>query len=108
MPAAPRYREAAAGCTVSDHGDVPDVNFSIFVSSLASSAMVHLGQTPDPDSGRRDVDLALARSTIDALGMLEEKTRGNLDAEEQSLLTSLLAELRTKFVEVSQARRAGG
>lgn len=91
---------------MSDHGDVPNVNFSIFVSSLASSAMVHLGQTPDPDTGKREVDLALARSTIDALGMLQEKTRGNLDTEEQALIVSLLAELRAKFVEVSQARRA--
>lgn len=84
--------------------DLPRVSFSIFVSSLASSAMVHLGQTPDPESGERSFDLPLARHVIDALGVLQEKTRGNLDAEEDHLLASLLAELRSKFVEVARAQ----
>lgn len=81
---------------------IPAVTFSSFVISLASSAMVNLGATPDPTTGAKDVDLPLARHTIDALGMLEDKTEGNLDDEERQLLSSLLAELRAKFVEVSR------
>jgi hypothetical protein len=85
--------------------DLPSVTFSNFVISLASTAMVHLGAAPDPDTGARTADLPMARHTIDALGMLEEKTRNNLDADEQKLLASVLAELRTKFVEASRARK---
>lgn len=85
--------------------DLPSVTFSNFVISFASTAMVHLGSAPDPDTGAVAADLPLARHTIDALGMLEEKTRGNLDADEQKLIASVLAELRTKFVEVARAAR---
>lgn len=86
--------------------DLPSVTYSNFVISLASAAMVHLGAAPDPETGARAVDLPLARHTIDALGMLEEKTRGNLDAEEQKLIASVLAELRTKFVDAARAVKA--
>jgi hypothetical protein len=74
------------------------VSFSNFVVSLASSALVHLGEYPDPGSGEPAVNLALARHTIDVLGILESKTKGNLDDEEDKLLTALLHELRTKFI----------
>ncbi len=90
---------------MSEPTGLPSVTFSLFVSSLASSAMVHLGLTADPESGTQQADLALARHVIDALGVLEEKTAGNLDEEEGKLLASLLAELRTRFVEVSRAQR---
>jgi hypothetical protein len=74
------------------------VSFSTFVVSLASSAMVHLGEAPDPGSGGKSLDLPLARNTIDLLGLLREKTKGNLDDEEKQLLDALLYELRTKFM----------
>lgn len=78
--------------------DLP-VSFSAFIVSLASSAMVHLGETPDPTTGKEAVHLPLARNTIDLIGLLKEKTEGNLDDEEQQLVDSVLYELRTKFVE---------
>jgi len=81
---------------------LPSVTFSSFVISLASSAMVHLGETPDPGTGAKAVDLPMARHSIDVLGLLEDKTEGNLSEEESKLLTSLLAELRTKFVAAAQ------
>jgi hypothetical protein len=74
------------------------VNFSSFLVSLASSAMVHLGETPDPTGGNSGLDLVLARNTIDVLGLLKEKTKGNLDPEESKLLDALLYDLRTRFV----------
>jgi hypothetical protein len=75
------------------------INFSSFIVSLASSAMVNLGEVPDPTTKERNVNLALARQTIDLIGVLEEKTRGNLDEEEEKLLDSVLYDLRMRFVE---------
>lgn len=86
---------------------LPSVTFSSFVISLASSAMVHLGETPDPSTGTKAIDLAMARHSIDLLGLLDDKTEGNLTEEEGKLLTSLLAELRTKFVDVAKAQGQG-
>ena len=79
------------------------VSFSSFVISLAGSAMVQLGEAPDPSSGRKERNLALARNTIDLLGVLKAKTEGNLDDEEKRLLDSVLYECRTKFIEASKA-----
>ncbi len=83
---------------------LPPVSFSSFAISLASSAMVHLGETPDPATGQKSVDLGMARHSIDALAMLEEKTKGNLEDDESKLITSLLYELRSKYVAVSKAQ----
>lgn len=77
------------------------VSFSSFLVSLASSAMMHLGEAPDPVTRETRIDLALARNTIDLLGLLKDKTQGNLDDEEAKLLETLLYELRAKFVEKS-------
>lgn len=78
------------------------VSFSSFIISMAGSAMVQLGEAPDPASGRKEPNLQLARNTIDLLGVLKEKTAGNLDDEEARLLESVLYECRTKFIEKSQ------
>ncbi len=77
---------------------LPEVNFSTFIFSLSSSALAHLGEIPDPVSGTKNEDLDLAKQTIDILGMLEEKTKGNLTSEEDSLLKSILYDLRLRFV----------
>ena len=77
------------------------VDLSSFLISLAQSALVHLGEVPDPGTGQRGTQLTLARYTIDTLAMLEEKTKGNLDEQESKLLGSLLDELRLKYVDVS-------
>jgi hypothetical protein len=84
-------------------GHVPEdrelpVSFSSFVVSLAGSAMVQLGEAPDPMTGKKDPNLELARNTIDLLGVFKDKTKGNLDDQEAQLLDSVLYELRTKFI----------
>lgn len=89
---------------MSDTQGLPAVNFSSFVTSLAQTALMHLGELPDPGTGTKSVELGLARHTIDALGMLEDKTKGNLDDGEAKLLSSLLYELRSKFVGASRAQ----
>jgi hypothetical protein len=78
------------------------VDFTTFVLSLGSSALVHLGDMSHPEAGHTAENLLLARQTIDILAMLEEKTRGNLSAEEARFLRDLLADLRLKFVEKSR------
>ncbi|MDR2076919.1 MAG: DUF1844 domain-containing protein [Desulfovibrio sp.] len=77
---------------------MPAPTFTTFVLSLASSGLVQLGEVPDPESGRTETNLVLARHTIDLLSMLKEKIRTGLDAEESRLLDGLLYELRLKFV----------
>ena len=76
----------------------PEVTFSAFIMSLASSALVGLGEVPDPASGKISRDLILARHNIDLLDMLREKTKGGVNEDEASLLESLLCELRLKYV----------
>lgn len=79
-------------------GVLPEVTFSTFVLSLASSALVQLGEVPDPETGEKRHDAALARNTIDVLSMLEDKTSNGLTPEEKHLLRDVLYELRMKFV----------
>ena len=83
---------------MSDTLQMPEVTFSTFILSLASSALVQLGEVPDPASGQTSTNLALARHSIDMLEMLRCKTKGNLDTQEQQMLDSMLYELRMKFV----------
>ena len=77
---------------------LPEVTFSTFVLSLASSALMHLGEVPDPETGRTVRNEALARNAIDLLTMLDDKTRNGLSAEESKLMRDILYELRMKFV----------
>ncbi len=78
---------------------LPRVDFSSFILSLYSSVLVQLGKIEDPSTGKTEKDLDLARQTIDMMAMLKEKTKGNLDTEEENLTETLLRELRLAFVE---------
>ena len=79
-----------------------DLSFTAFVVSLASSAAIHFGDLPDPNTGARgELNLDGAAQMIDILSLLEEKTRGNLTLEERQVLEQLLYELRLRFVEAS-------
>ncbi|MDC4224122.1 MAG: DUF1844 domain-containing protein [Candidatus Manganitrophus sp.] len=84
-------------------GSLP-VNFSSFILSLATSALIHLGQEANPATGERSVELPSARQVIDLISLLEEKTKGNLTPEEENLLQQILFTLRLKFVEVEKKR----
>ena len=79
------------------------VSFASFLVSLGSSALVHLGEIPDPATGAPTPDLMLARHTIDVLGLLQEKTKGNLDDDEHKLLDALLVELSAKLKAASSS-----
>ena len=90
---------------MADEKTSAQVDFTTFVLSLGSSALVHLGDMSHPEAGQLAENLLLARQTIDILAMLEERTRGNLTAEEARFLRDLLADLRLRFVERSRAAR---
>ena len=80
---------------------LPEVTLATFVFSLSSSALLHLGEIPDPETNTVQVHLPLAKQIIDTLGMLQEKTRGNLDPDEDNLLKSILYDLRLRYVQKS-------
>jgi hypothetical protein len=82
---------------------LPRVDFSTFILSLNHSALMHLGEAPDPETGQVEKNLLLARQTIDLVGMLEEKTRGNLSGEEERLVAQILFDLRMRYVELSKS-----
>lgn len=77
---------------------MPEVNFSTFILSIGSSALVQLGEVPDPESGQMMENLLAAKHSIDILSMLQEKTKSCLDSNEQQLLDTLLYDLRMKYV----------
>jgi hypothetical protein len=88
---------------VSEPNDSPQISFIAFVYSLATNAAVHFGDLPDPITNqRRPPDLEAASQLIELLAMLEEKTRGNLTAEERQLLDQVIFELRMRFVEAKK------
>ena len=82
----------------------PALSFTAFVLSLASTAAIHFGDLPDPLSGRPgEVNLEGAAQMIEILSLLDQKTRGNLTAEERQVLEQVLYELRLRFVDASDA-----
>jgi hypothetical protein len=97
-PLPPPPTEAPAGA------DVPQLNFATFLISLSTQALALLGEIPDPVDGQTRVDLDGARQFIDILGMLRDKTRGNLDAQEAALLEGALYDLRMKYVDRAHGR----
>ena len=94
-------------------GEMPPASFQTLVATLASQAMMGLGAYGDPQTGRVVIDLVGAQFAIDLLGVVEEKTRGNLDPEEAKELSEVLAHLRARFVQIAklvaaQMQREGG
>jgi hypothetical protein len=84
---------------VTEPSDPGPIDFYTFVLSLASSAFVHLGDAPHPDTGQPGApDLVLAQQTIDIIAMLRDRTKGNLTAEEEKFVENLLTDLRLRFV----------
>lgn len=85
-----------------DHESLPHIDFATFILSLGHSALMHLGEAPHPETDRIERDLPLAKQDIDLLGLLEEKTKGNLSGDEERLITQLLYDLRMRYVEASK------
>jgi len=97
----PAHSEAASPDAAAA-GAYPPVDFHTFILSLGSSALFHMGELEGPEGEPGQIDLPLAKHTIDVIAMLEEKTKGNLSAPEANLVESLLYDLRLRFVEKSK------
>ncbi len=80
---------------------LPEVTFSNFVFSLSTQALIQLGEIQDPESKEPRKSLPLAKQTIDLIGMLMEKTRGNLTKDEETLIKNALYDLRMRYVKAS-------
>ena len=91
-------QEASSEATDEQQYSLPEINFATFIFSLNSSALVHLGVIEDPATNQKTANLPLAKQTIDILGVLEEKTKGNLTEDEEKLLTNILHDLRLMYV----------
>ena len=76
----------------------PEPDFNFFITTLSLQASIALGQVPNPVSNKTEEDLSQAKFLIDTLGMLKEKTEGNLKPEEIQLLDNLLYELRLQYI----------
>ncbi len=106
----PTRQEGPRGFEMSDpqgatQEDLPAPTFATFVLSLSTSALLQLGAIEDPSKDGAPAperDLAMARHTIDILEVLSEKTRGNLDQQEEELLTGVLHDLHMRFVEAQK------
>ena len=84
-----------------DRSAQPPISFNTFLLGLASTTLIHLGESPHPEGGT-ERNLVLARQSLDLLSLLREKTRGNLTAEEERFFENLLADLRFRFIEASK------
>jgi hypothetical protein len=80
----------------------PELTFAAFLWSLSEQALAALGEVPDPMTGQAMRDLTMAQQMIDIIIMLRDKTRGNLDAQEQAMLKEILSGLQMKYVELAR------
>jgi len=78
---------------------LPEINFSTFIISLSTQALMHLGEIANPMTGQVEKDTPMAKQVIDILGMLRDKARGNLDTAEDKLIQDILFDLRMRYVE---------
>ena len=105
-PPEPPSARAASRPERAHAGDDPlddPTSFLSLIMSLASNAAASLGMMPHPVTGESGVDLKTAKHWIDVLGMLEHKTRGNLNEQEAQVIESLLADLRMQYVSFSSS-----
>ena len=99
-PASEPAPDPAPGREPEDRGEeLPPINFSTFIISLSTQALMHLGEMGNPITGQVEKDVAVAKQTIDIIGMLGEKSKGNLDETEEQLVQEVLYNLRMKYVE---------
>jgi hypothetical protein len=80
---------------------LPEVNFNNFIFSLSTSVLIQLGEIQDPFTQKSAKNLPLAKQTIDLIGMLKEKTKGNLTPEEERVIEYVLYDLRMRYVKAA-------
>ena len=99
-PQSPDGESDPAEAPLPDVGDpMPPLDFTTFVLSLSTSALMHLGIVRSPDGGNGEPNFSMARQTIDLIGLLHDKTKGNLTGEEERILHQVLFDLRMQYTE---------
>ncbi len=81
--------------------DLPEVDFNNFIFSLSTSVLIQLGEIEDPFTQKEAKNLPLAKQTIDLIGMLKEKTKGNLTPQEEKLIENILYDLKMRYVKAA-------
>ena len=104
-PAAPTASQPPPSASASEAPEqrydepLPEINFSTFVVSLSTQALMHLGEIPNPANGALEKDIPVAKQMIDIVAMLKDKTKGNLSSNEDKLIEDILYDLRMRYVE---------
>ncbi len=96
-------KDYASSCE-EEYKNLPPMSFTTLVFSLSTQAMMSLGEIPDPTTNEENKNLILAKQSIDLLGILEEKTEGNLADEEKKFLKTSLTDLRLRFVNACKCK----
>lgn len=91
-------RDEATPSSDEKHDPLPQVDFSTFVLSLCSNALLHLGLMENPLTKKVERNLQMAKQTIDIVSMMKDKAKGNMTNEEENLIENLLTDLRLKYV----------
>lgn len=93
------HPSASAASDPSRDEPLPEINFSTFIVSLSTQALMHLGEIPNPANGNIEKDIPVAKQMIDIVAMLRDKTKGNLGNNEDKLIEDILFDLRMRYVE---------
>jgi hypothetical protein len=104
------HEDGQCGCggdSCDGHHEEAEVSFLNYIMSMGYQAMIFLGEVPHPATGNPEKNIRQAKFLIDTLAVLKEKTKGNLDPQEESLLSASLYELQMKYVEISQKESEG-
>jgi uncharacterized protein DUF1844 len=96
-----KMKESSKEKVASQDGPLPEIDFTNFILSLSTSALIQLGEIADPFNQRTNKNLPLAKQTIDLIGMLKEKTKGNLSSEEGKVIEYVLYDLRMKYIKAA-------
>jgi hypothetical protein len=96
-----KVQDEVGTCEAAEEHLFPELNFSTFLLSLSTSAMVCLGELPDPISSEKNTNLPLAKQTITIIEILKEKTKGNLNPDEERLIDGILYDLHIRYVQAA-------
>jgi hypothetical protein len=97
----PKVEGTAEQDSSAQQGPLPEIDFTNFILSLSTSALIQLGEIQDPFTQKSAKNLPLAKQTIDLIGMLKEKTKGNLSPEEEKVIEYVLYDLRMRYVKAA-------
>ncbi len=93
-----KVKDEVGTCEAAEENLFPELTLSTFILSLSTSALVCLGELPDPISSENNVNLPLAKQTINIIEILKEKTKGNLSEDEERLIDGVLYDLHIRYV----------